>query len=384
MEYRRYGRTDAEVSVLAMGGMRYEKPLEIEKMAEIPLYLYDHGVTYFDTAPLYCQDKSEIILGLAVQEMKKRRGRRFLISTKTFLSEETEIRTQVEESLKRLNVEAIDFYHVWCLKSWADWDGRKKAGVAKTFRKLKDEGLVRHITASVHMDGSEVARLAGEGLFEGVTLGFSAANFQYRESGIQAAGAAGLGVMVMNPLGGGVYWRAPDKFEFLKSAPGDDFVRGGLRFVLSFPEVTGAVVGVRNMSDAQQAVAAAESVKLHSPQEFVAAKNQARLGLGDLCTGCNYCKECPADLPISRLMDVYNQIVLGNPEHAWPMAKFYWGLEELDKLVACCIDCGKCEDACTQHLPIRERMKELVPVWQKAEAEFQAKEKEKQKEKEKK
>ncbi len=377
MEYRRYGRTGAEVSVLAMGGMRYEKPLEIERMAEIPLYLYDHGVTYFDTAPGYCDDKSEIILGTAVKEMKKRRGRRFLISTKTFAATEVEIRKQVEQSLKRLNVEAIDFYHVWCLKSWAEWEERQKAGVALAFRKLKDEGLVRHITTSVHMDAADLARLAGEGFFEGVTLGFSAANFQYREAGVQAAGAAKLGVIVMNPLGGGVYWQAPDKFAFLKSKPGDDFVRGGMRFVLSFPEVTAALVGVRSMADAEQAVAAAESLKLYSPKEFETAKTQARQGLADLCTGCNYCKECPEELPIARLMDVYNQIVLGHPEYVWGMAKYAWGLGDLDKLVACCIDCGKCEDACTQHLPIRERMKALVPLWAKAEAEFQAKEKEK-------
>jgi hypothetical protein len=76
-------------------------------------------------------------------------------------------------------------------------------------------------------------------------------------------------------------------------------------------------------------------------------------------------------------MEAYNQIVLGHPEHVWPVIKFGWGLEKVDKLVACCIDCGKCEEACTQHLPIRERMKEIVPLCEKAEAEFLAKQKEK-------
>ncbi len=44
MEYRPYGKTGEEVSILSMGGMRFAQPDEIDKMAEIPLYMYDHGV----------------------------------------------------------------------------------------------------------------------------------------------------------------------------------------------------------------------------------------------------------------------------------------------------------------------------------------------------
>jgi uncharacterized protein len=85
MQYRRYGGTDAEVSILSMGGMRFEAPADVDRMAEIPLYLYDHWVNYFDSAPYYCDDKSEDIVGAAVKEMKKRPGgRRFYVASKSW------------------------------------------------------------------------------------------------------------------------------------------------------------------------------------------------------------------------------------------------------------------------------------------------------------
>ncbi len=380
MLYRPYGKTGEQVSILSMGGMRYEAPTEIDRMAEIPLYLYEQGVTYFDTAPGYCQDKSEIILGTAIKEMKKRQaagGRKFLVATKTFAATEDDVRKQLETSLERLNVDQIDFYHTWCLKSWPEWEERQKKGVVAAFRKMKEEGLVRHICVSSHLDAADTARLVGEGVYEGILLGFCAANFMYREEGIKAAHAAGLGVMVMNPLGGGVYWQAPDKFEFLKREPGDDLLRGGLRFVMSYPEVTGALVGVRNLDDARTAVEAVEGIKLYDAAGLEAAKASACEGFAQLCTGCGYCKDCPEGIPVPRLMDTFNYVTMRQEAQVWGRLKYHWGVDPVDAVIDSCIDCGQCEQECTQQLPIRERMRGLRDVWKKADDEVKARQKQK-------
>ena len=367
MEYRQYGRTGLKVSTLSMGGMRFERPDDVDDMARIPLLMYDAGVNYFDTAPGYCKDKSEEIVGAAVRQMVKRQsagGHDFYVSTKSNKPDAATVRSECERSLKRLGVERIDFYHIWCIRSWAEWEARKAGGAVKEFHKLKDEGLVRHVVVSHHLDSQDTQRLLAEDQVEGMLLGFNSANWRFRLGGIEEAGRRQLGVMVMNPLGGGVLWQAPDKFQYLKRRPGDDLVRGALRFVLSHPEVTGCLAGVRSLADAQAAVEAWKSLELYSAAELADVRQAALEGFADLCTGCGYCKECPQDIPVSALMETCNFALLGNPEAAFGRLKWHWGVENVDELVEKCIDCGRCEELCTQHLPIRERFAIIREAWE--------------------
>lgn len=379
MIYRTYGTTGHKVSALGMGGMRYEKPDDIDGMAEIPLYLYEQGVNYFDTAPGYCGDKSELILGAAIRQMQKRGGERFYTATKTFAATEGEVRKQLETSLERLGVEQIDFYHVWCIRSWAEYVERKSKGVIEAFRKMKDEGLVKHLAVSTHMNSEETARMAGEGLFDGLLLGFSAANYSYREEGIRAAAAAGMGVVVMNPLGGGIFWQSPQTFRFLKKPGEDDFVGAGLRFVLSYPEVSVALVGVRNIDDAKAAVAAMERLELYNVQELNEVKARGRREFNALCTSCEYCSGCPSELPVARLMDAGNYIEFGQGQQVYGRLKYHWGINDLPSMLDNCTACRQCEEACTQHLPILERFDHLRQAWSQAVAEMEARQREQSK-----
>lgn len=368
MEFREYGRTGLKISTLAMGGMRFERPEDVDDMAAVPLAMYDAGVNYFDTAPMYCKDKSEIILGAAVRQMQKRRaagGHEFYVSTKSNKPDAATVRSECERSLERLGVERIDFYHIWCIRTWAEWEQRKAGGAVREFHRLKNEGLVRHVVVSHHLGSEDTQRLLAEAEVEGMLLGFNSTNWQYRLGGIEDAGRRGLGVMVMNPLGGGVLWQVPERFEHLKRRPGDDLVRGSLRFVLSHRDVTGALVGVRNLSDVRAAVDAWKSPELYGPAELDEVRRAALQGFANLCTGCGYCKECPQDIPITALMETCNFVLLGKPDGTFPRLKWYWGVEAVDEWVQKCIDCGRCEELCTQHLPIRERFKVIREAWEK-------------------
>ena len=71
-----------KVSILGFGGMRFENPEDLDTGAETVLHAYNQGISYFDTAPGYCNDKSEDIMGLAIKEMKKQ-DYPFYISTKS-------------------------------------------------------------------------------------------------------------------------------------------------------------------------------------------------------------------------------------------------------------------------------------------------------------
>ena len=86
MVYRNYGRNGRITAALGFGGMRSETPMDTDKSAATVLRAFEKGITYFDTAPGYCEDQSEIIMGSAIQEMKKS-GAPFTISTKSSKAE---------------------------------------------------------------------------------------------------------------------------------------------------------------------------------------------------------------------------------------------------------------------------------------------------------
>ena len=99
------------------------------------------------------------------------------------------------------------------------------------------------------------------------------------------------------------------------------------------------------------AVKAVENLEERPAKEIVKLYEDKGVALNNLCTGCAYCKGCPKEIEIPKFMDAYNQQILTGKETA---AK-----ERLNK-AAECIACGKCERACTQHLPIIERLKEIA------------------------
>ena len=118
MMYSDYGKTGAKVSAVGFGGMRFDESKSNEENAQLLLYAQSKGINYFDTAPEYCSDTSEDIFGIALTQMADSRSR-YYVSTKGMpvdVDTADKARAAVEKSMKRLNVDRIDFYHVWCIR----------------------------------------------------------------------------------------------------------------------------------------------------------------------------------------------------------------------------------------------------------------------------
>ena len=80
-----------------------------------------------------------------------------------------------------------------------------------------------------------------------------------------------------------------------------------------------------------------------------------------LCTGCQYCDHCPEGIPVPKMMDAYNHYKLkGTKQAVLDRLKWHWEVRpgEADR----CTECGQCEEACTQHLPIIKRLKEIAAL----------------------
>lgn len=367
MWYKPYGKTGKELSVISFGGMRFANPEDIDANAEVVLHAYRRGVNYFDTGPGYCADKSEDIIGAAVKEMKPGT---FYVSTKSWAADGDTLRKHMERSLERLFVPRIHFYHIWCLTSLEVWRQRVAGGAIAAAVKAKEEGLVEHVVVSSHLPGNELKQVLQEGPFEGVTLGYCAINFPYREEAVAAAGDMGLGVVTMNPLGGGLIPRNADRFDFLRGPADETVVQAALRFNVSHPNVTAALVGFTTKDHVDEACDAVEDFTPCPAEHYAALREQILDAFDGLCTGCGYCLPCPQEVPIPKMMDAYNQKILTggkDPKEITGRLKFHWSIP-LEEAAACSL-CGECEEKCTQHLPIRERMEEIMALAEAAKAE---------------
>ena len=83
--------------------------------------------------------------------------------------------------MTRLNVDRIDFYHVWCVRSMEQYErAMRPGGLYEGLMRCKEEGLIDHIAISTHLAGPQVADIVRKHEFEGVLLGVNLLNFPFR------------------------------------------------------------------------------------------------------------------------------------------------------------------------------------------------------------
>lgn len=365
MYYKEYGNTGLKVSAIGLGTMRYDEEDiaagRFEKCAEIPLYAYEKGINYWDTAPFYCDDKSEIVTGMALSQVK--RDEIFLTSKTNLNTLENEVSRdaffrRLDLSLTRLKTDYIDFYHMWCMLSLESWKHHMET-IYGFFEEAKSQKLIRNIVFSSHMQGDEIEKVVESDKFKGMLIGYNALNYAFRQSGIKAAHHKGMGVVVMNPLGGGMIPLNQEAFSYLNEGTNLTVPQAAIRFVASHKEITVTLVGCTTKAHVDEAVHAVEGLREYPAEEILSRYADKGVSLNNLCTSCGYCKGCPVDIEIPKYMDAYNQKIFTGKESAIKnRLSMHWDLSP--EGAGACIECGKCEEQCTQHLPIISRLKEIA------------------------
>lgn len=371
MIYCEYGKTGAKVSAVGFGGMRFDESKSNEENAQLLLYAQSKGINYFDTAPVYCSDTSEDIFGIALKQIAEDRGD-YYVSTKGMpvdLDTADKARAAVEKSLKRLNTDRIDFYHIWCIRRWDQYElAMKRGGQYEGLMRCKEEGLIDNIVISTHLTDSQIREIIRNNEFEGVLLGVNVLNFPYRWEGIQAAYEANLGVVAMNPLSGGLIPQHEKQFAFLAQS-NETPTEAALRFCINCPQITVTLVGFTTKEHIDTACRIAEVSKSFTEEEIDRIRANVSQNMNALCTGCGYClKCCPENIPIANYMQIYNEKPLFKRSNKEMLEKIEfnhkWGLLA-DRLAdaGACTECAACEEACTQHLNIIDRLKEIA-AWE--------------------
>ncbi len=367
MELRPFGkRSGLEVAPVSIGAMRL--PDDCSDAVALIRHAIDAGMCYIDTSRGY--GESEFKLGRALKDGYREK---VILSTKCSPwikkvrpdddGSADSVRRRIDEQMLRLDVEYLDFYQVWNLCNREAWETvTKKGGMVEGIRKAMDEGLVRHTGFTTHdtvenlLDYLDMADWA-----EVILCTYNFLNRTY-EPVLEKAHANGLGTIVMNPVGGGKLTENSaiimEVAETLGVASVPDLA---VRYVLSNPNVDTILCGMQKSSDVDATIAAARQPSLSGDQlatinTFFASQSRESVSF---CTGCKYCMPCPAGINIPGILGaLYDARFLGLTEEA----RRVYARVTKDVAPDACTDCGACEEACTQHLSIREALREAMDL----------------------
>jgi aryl-alcohol dehydrogenase-like predicted oxidoreductase len=259
----------------------------------------DRGINWIDTAAVYGLGHSEEVVARALKD----RSPKPYVFTKCarVWNERGEIgkslkadsiRREVEASLRRLQVDVIDLYQI----HWPEPDAEIEEGWS-TMAELKREGKVRHIGVS-NFNASQMRRAQAIAPIASLQPPYSLVSSEIEESVLPYALANDIGVIVYSPMKSGLLSGAMTR-ERIAALPADDFrrrvpnfqepllsrnlkladlLRGigerhgrtagevAIAWTLRHPAVTAAIVGMRNASQVEGVIGAAD-FRL-SPQEL--------------------------------------------------------------------------------------------------------------------
>jgi len=371
MQYRDFGNTGVKISALGFGAMRlpeYEKDgkwfVDEDKALKIMHRAFDLGVNYVDTAYFYNHGNSEIVVGKALKNYRDK----VYLSTKLpthMVKKREDYRRLLEEQLKKLDTDYIDFYHFHGLNKSRWEEIVLRHNLVEEAEKAKAEGLIRHISFSFHDKPEVMMELADTGVFESVLCQYNLLD-RTNEKAISYVRKKGLGVVVMGPVAGGRLAAPSEVFEKVLGKKAASTPEVALRFVLGNPDVCCALSGMTSVEMVE------ENAKVASIEEPLSAEDWDRINkmleetrkLADLyCTGCGYCMPCPSGIDIPAVFKTFNyHRVFGLTQTAREEFKRFGRDESGPKSPAACTECGACEKKCPQNIKIREQLKEALAV----------------------
>ena len=373
MLYRTVPKTGDRLSILGFGCMRLpskNRGIDEERTIRQIRHAIDSGVNYFDTAPAYHFGKSEQILGKALQDGYREKVK---IATKLphwSVRERADMDRILAGQLATLKTDHIDYYLLHSLGK-ESWEKLEKLGVLEFLDKAKAEGKIQNAGFSFHgtFDAFRQIVDAYDWQFCQIQYNFLDEHNQAGTAGLRYAAGKNLAVMVMEPLrGGNLAGPVPEEIQKIwdeapvKRSPAE----WGLRWVWNHPEVTVVLSGMNNEAHIDENIRTAGSALPQSlPPEDLARIDRVKETYRQLmkvgCTGCGYCMPCPAGVDIPGCFALYNAHHLFPNDRA-PRFQYighHGGLIGDVSYAGLCRQCGKCEKACPQHLPIPRLMKDV-------------------------
>ncbi len=370
MQYRE-AKNGEKLSALGYGCMRFTTKggrIDYEKMERELLCAIERGVNYFDTAYIY--PGSEAALGWFFSRHPDLRNR-VNIATKLpqyLIGSTQQIDKYFNEEKKRLGTDRIDFYLMHMLTDIVAWEKLVSLGIERWITEKKEAGEIKNIGFSYHGDSEMFLQIlhSYDWDFCQIQYNYLDEHTQAGKKGLLAAANKGIPVVIMEPLRGGrlvdlLPGEAKEKIAAFE--PKITPAALALRWLYDQKEVTVVLSGMNDVAMVEEncrVAAESEPGSLSDGErsliEEVRRIIDEKVKVG--CTGCRYCMPCPKNVDIPDLFRLYNQMYTEKKASARHEFIQTVALRETPMFASQCIGCGKCEQHCPQHLPIRSLIKE--------------------------
>lgn len=376
MLYRKFGSTNLETSILGFGCMRFPTVKDadpnsdvgnIDKDEAIKMLRYgiDHGINYVDTAYPYHDQKSEILVGQALQDGYREKVNLVTKMPLWNVGKFEDFNTILEEQLTKLQTDYIDVYLLHALNK-DNWEKAKKLQVFDFLEQAVTDGKIKYLGFSFH-DKLEVFKEIADSYPWDVCqiqLNYLDEHYQAGLEGMHYASAKGMAIVIMEPLRGGrlannlspevqaIWNEAP-----IKRTPAE----WGFRWIYNHPEVSVVLSGMSNMEHVKENIVTAKSGQADSlkPQELALidkVKDFYNSKIKVHCTDCRYCLPCPHGVEIPQIFSALNDASIWDDFEMG--SRRYQGFVERKADAALCQECSLCEQACPQDLSIIENLKD--------------------------
>ena len=353
-----------EIFKLGFGLMRLprnaDESINVEETSEMVDRFIAAGGTYFDTAFVYTG--SEEAIKKALVERYPRES--YTLATKLMANaDRTEefCKQEIYTSLERTGAGYFDFYLLHAMQR-SNVEYYEKYGLWDYVKELKEKGLIKHYGFSFHSDPDLLEEiLTKHPDAEFVQLQINYADWENpgvnSRKNLEICKKHGKPVIIMEPVKGGILADPIDSVKeiFDKENNGLSYSSWAVRFAASQEGVMVVLSGMSSLAQMEDNLSYMEHFQpLDAHEEEVIRSAQAAIYADQSipCTGCHYCTEgCPMNIPIPEIFTVANR-KKGSP--AFRTRREYTIVTQDKGKASECIQCGQCEGACPQHLPIIE------------------------------